>query len=45
MSVPIGFTQKDGETFASGVQIMAKHWQEDTLFEIGHSIEKNFVLE
>ncbi len=44
MNVPIGFTQIDNETFASGIQLMANHWREDTLFDIGQAIEKNFTL-
>lgn len=39
MNVPTWFVEKDGETFAVWVQLMAPHWREDVLFGIGKCIE------
>ena len=39
INIPTGLVQKDGEQFAVGVQLMATHWREDLLFDIGQCIE------
>lgn len=39
MNVPSWFVEKDWEQFAVGIQLMAPHWKEDSLFEIGQCIE------
>ncbi len=40
MNVPTGFIQKEWETFALWVQLMAPHLREDLLFWVGNIIEK-----
>ena len=39
LSVPSGFTEKDGKKLPLGVQITAPHFREDALFDVGRSIE------
>ena len=39
LSVPSGFTEKDGKKLPLGVQITAPHFREDSLFDVGRSIE------
>jgi aspartyl-tRNA(Asn)/glutamyl-tRNA(Gln) amidotransferase subunit A len=40
MNVPTWFIEKEWETFALWVQLMAPHRREDTLFWVGNIIEK-----
>lgn len=44
INIPTGFVQNNNETFACGVQLMANHWKEDTLFSIGNIIQHSFIL-
>ena len=40
ISVPSGFTNREGKDLPLGLQIMAPHWGENTLFKIGADFEK-----
>ena len=40
MNVPSGLVEKNGETFATGVQLMAPQRREDKLFHIGNLLAK-----
>ncbi|MEI6296372.1 MAG: Asp-tRNA(Asn)/Glu-tRNA(Gln) amidotransferase subunit GatA [bacterium] len=42
ISVPCGFTEKDGVKLPVGFQIQAPHFREDVLFELGREVEKIF---
>lgn len=40
ISLPSGFTERDGKRLPLGVQFMAPHFREDILFDIGKRFEK-----
>ena len=40
ISVPSGFTQREGKNLPLGIQFFAPHWNEAMLFAIGKDLEK-----
>jgi len=41
ISVPCGFVQKDGKDLPVGLQILGKHFDEETILQVAHNYEKN----
>ena len=43
VSLPAGTAHHDGVEFPVGIQLMAPHFREDRLFEVGKAIEQELL--